>query len=113
MSNKDQVLNELYSMSHIIIATILVVCLKRYNDKILTLLLLVMLVYLSYQEKNNIPIYTLFAIGTAYYLISMLVVRSPFDNEPNKKYIDNLWQIPYWGIVSYYIIMISGYMLVG
>ena len=100
----------IYQVSHIVIATILVICLKKYNTNILALLLIAMLGYLSFEEQNNIPIYTLISFGLGFYLINMLIIESPFDELNMKmktnKLLKNVWQIPYYGIISYYIMIL-------
>ncbi len=111
MSDNKILLDIGITASHIIIATILVLCLKKYNNYILTVLLLIMVGVISYQEINNIPIYTLIMIGLIFYLINMIIIDQNDTLDYKPKFISNLWQIPYFGIVSYYIILLSGHIL--
>ena len=97
--NKN-IIDSLYTLSHIIAATIFVICLKKFNPKLLVLLLFSILGYIAYSEKNTVSIYIPFVFGIIIYIISNLLNDIKFKNIRT-----DLWQIPYWGIISYYFIL--------
>jgi len=110
--NKEILVDIGYTFSHIIGATILVLCLKQFSIPILTLLLSLMLGYLSFENMDSIPIYTMVLIGITMYLLNVIVindtcVESDRKDRVKKNLLNNLWQIPYWGILSYYLIILT------
>jgi len=111
----------IYLLSHIIIATILVLCLKKINPILLFVLLTTMLGYISYEERDNMPIYLLVTFGLVMYFIDLLIMRDKFQDQPNKSttpmtsiiniLYNTIWKIPYYGILIYYIILFLAFLL--
>ena len=62
----------IYQVSHIVIATILVICLKKYNTNILALLLIAMLGYLSFEDVRD-------------FVVKMELKKSAFNAAQTKK----------------------------
>lgn len=121
---KENIIDTAYLLSHIAFATILVICLKNINTSLLTVLLSIILGYISYHQQNSIPIYTLFFMGLVIYLFDLFVISNSnnSNNSTNSKKLFNfvkntnntsifhtlastLWKLPYYGIISYYIIL--------
>ena len=103
--NHKNVLDAMYFLSHIIIATIFVYCLKKYKPFILTLLLFIILGNIAYYEQNTIPIYILPFAGFIYYFFDFtLDKKCNLDN-------NNYWKFPYFSILTYYIIALLFYSL--
>jgi hypothetical protein len=93
-----------YAYSHIIAALLITFCLKKYNSVLLTILLSLILAYMSYEAKDKFPIYTLIVFGVLVYVINMIVVDEYSENELlSTKIQKSLWKIPFWGIISYYV----------
>ena len=82
--------------SHIIATLVLTLCLKKYNPVLLTMLLTLILAYISYTEQENFPIYTLLIFGIVIYVIDILVANTGDGNK-------NIWKVPFWGILTYYV----------
>lgn len=91
-------LDNIVPFVHIVVATIFVICLKR-NPYILALLLTGILGYTIYSEKNALPIYLLPALGCFTYILDSVVINKNITIE------SAAWKIPYWSIISYYVIM--------
>lgn len=106
---KKYILDTLYLLSHIAFASILVVCLKKINPLLLAVLLFAMLGYISYDEQRTMPIYTLVAVGTAMYCVDLFIVGDPKESLKKKSTLrtlkDSIWKLPYYGIISYYVIL--------
>ncbi len=107
--NKEKIMEISYLLSHIIVASILVVCLKNNKSLLLFTILSLMLGFVSYTEQNKIPIYLLALCGFIIYMLETHIINKPAPNDNNKvkKLLDTIWKIPYWAILSYYIIIIS------
>jgi len=105
--DKEKILELSYTISHIAIASILVICLKNNKSLLLAILLFMMLGFVSYSEQNKMPIYLLISCGIIVYVLDTYVINNPLPNDKNKmkSMIDTIWKVPYWGLVSYYIIL--------
>lgn len=102
-NDNKNILDALYFLSHIIIATILVYCLKKYKPFVLTLLLLIILGNISYYESQSIPLFILPFAGFVYYFTDFVLDKQcNLDN-------NNYWKFPYFSILSYYIIKLLFY----
>lgn len=107
--DKKVILESLHMLSHLIVASLLVVMLKNTNPMLLTALLASMLIYISYDCNDKLPIYSLYTIGTIMYIVDFLATVS--YNPETLKYTTaniiykSIWKLPYFGILSYYIIM--------
>lgn len=87
--------------THIIATLILTSCLKKYNPVLLAILLTLILGYISYNEQSKLPIYVLFVFGIIIYIIN--ITTANICTEEN----NNIWKIPFWGILTYYIFYIK------
>jgi len=95
-----------YTLSHFIIATIFVVCLKKFNPILLLVLLTLMLIYLCYTEQTNIPIYMLPLFGLILYVADSTIMATNNDILSISQKIKNtLWKLPYYGILIYYVML--------
>lgn len=102
-------------VSHICFAIISAIFLKQYNPMLLFGVLSIILSFVSYNEKENIPIYFLFVVGLLMYLIEFIININTvvnIDTEKNNGIIKNnfadtlkktMWKIPFYGILGYYI----------
>jgi hypothetical protein len=101
----------LYILSHIVVATILVKYLKNFKPTVLFGLLCIILIYISFTEKNKIPFYILPTVGILMYLLDYFVISSDELENLNKTNIKmilkTMWKIPYYGIASYYLILLT------
>jgi hypothetical protein len=101
----------LYILSHIVVATILVKYLKNLKPTVLFGLLCIILIYISFTEKNKIPFYILPTVGVLMYLLDYFVISSDELENLNKTNIKmilkTMWKIPYYGIASYYLILLT------
>ena len=91
--------------SHIIATLVLTSCLKKYNPVLLTILLALILSYISYTEQVNFPIYTLFIFGIVIYVIDTFVANIGDENK-------NIWKVPFWGILIYYVFYVKDYWII-
>lgn len=114
---KQQIVQILYLLSHIVFATILVICLKNINPILLFLLLFGILSYISYEEQQFIPFYTLFIIGAVVYLIDLFITKqrafseiSIYKHSVINTLKNTLWKLPYYGILSYYLLLYVNYV---
>lgn len=107
--SKKYLLEMMYLLSHLAFASVLVVCLKNTGPVFLAIVLSAMLGYISYDEQNIMPIYTLPAIGTVMYLFDLFIVGEPKNVIKKTNIIftfkTTLWKLPYYGIMSYYVIL--------
>ena len=99
--DKKILFNVAYTMTHIVIATLFVTCLKNTKPYILTLLLAIIVGVVTYDEKDNILFYMLPICGSLIYLLDVLT--------SGKFNLNTIWKIPYWSLVSYYVILCSQY----
>lgn len=103
---EDELINILILLSHIVIGTIFVICLKNSRPLLLALLLSLIVGYISYSINESIPYYTIPTIGLVIYALEL--ITDVGNNTPMYIKITNtLWKIPYWSIISYYIIIAS------
>lgn len=105
---KKYLTDMLYLLSHIAFASILVVCLKNTNTTLLTIILSMMLGYISYEEQHNIPIHTLFSIGCLVYFFDLFIMSDRMTSILNVLKT-TIWKLPYYGILSYYVILYAMY----
>lgn len=98
----------IYNYSHIASATLCVICLKKYNPILLFLLLFTQLGYLTVTLNETIQVnkIVLFICGFVLYLISEYIMNT---NKIEIKY-NTLWKIPYFGIITYYILTFASNM---
>jgi Na+/serine symporter len=115
IGDKKLLIDTGYMISHIIIASIFVTCLKRKNPLLLLLLLSLILSYMSYESQNERPLFVLILFGSMIYIIDMFIMNQDYPNDNdidsnNKKtWINQLWKIPYYGILSHYIMLSGSY----
>jgi hypothetical protein len=108
--------NKFFVVLHIIVATIFIILLKNTRPITLTLLLTVILGYIIYSEKSNLPIYLLPSLGITIWLLDICItsntrvadLQNMISNE--KVLENNVWKIPYWSIASYYIVLLGMYI---
>lgn len=110
---KKYVLNMIYLLSHIAFASILVICLKNTNTPLLAVLLSLTLGYISYDEQHNMPIYTLFLVGSLLYFFDLFIIGKQSKDFEKTSILNTLkrtiWKLPYYGILSYYVILYVTY----
>ena len=106
---KKYIFEMMYLLSHLAFASILVVCLKNISPVLLAVMLFIMLGYISYDEQYIMPIYTLSLVGTVIYFFDLFVVGEPKNTIKQSSIIftlkTTLWKLPYYGIISYYVIL--------
>lgn len=106
---KKYLLDMLYLLSHIVCATILVVCLKQNNPMLLATILFAILGYICNEEQTIIPIYTLPAVGFLMYCFDLFIIGEPKTTIKKSQGLTTLnttlWKLPYYGIMSYYVIL--------
>ncbi len=106
---KKYLIDMLYLLSHIVFASILVVCLKNTNTTLLTIILSIILGYISYDEQHNIPVYTLFSVGCLMYFFDLFIMSKSSEEFGRVSLLRTLkttiWKLPYYGILSYYVIL--------
>jgi len=106
VSDPEKIKQTSYTLSHFIIATILVICLKKFNPILLLFLLTLMLIYLCYTEQKNIPIYMLPLFGLILYVVDSTIMTTNNDILPIGQKIKNtLWKLPYYGVLMYYVML--------
>lgn len=98
--------NMLMLLSHLIVAIILIIVLKNTNPLLLTLLLSLIVGYICYTIQETFPIYLLPAIGITIYSVELLVSTKP--SQPlYTTILGSIWRVPYWAILSYYIVILG------
>jgi len=112
---KRYILEMMYLLSHLAFASILIVFLKNINPLALAVILFMMLGYISYDEQQIMPMYTLPLIGTAIYIFDLFIVGEPKNTIRQSSVIftlkTTLWKLPYYGIISYYVILYASNLL--
>ena len=111
----------IYLLTHIIFTIVLIICLKRTSPITLAIILSLILGYISYNERNIIPIYMLFICGSLIYVLNLFAMDNYFFYDNNllsnnhkpkiKTFILNIWKIPYYGIISYYVMLCAIFCL--
>lgn len=111
-------LDTIFVFVHIVVSLILVKYLMD-NIVVLTLLLGFILGYISYDQKE-LPPYTFVLAGCIIYILEVLSTTTVTLNDLTQKnnkmptYIDtikkNIWKFPYYGIISYYLFLLFGYV---
>ena len=98
-----------YVLSHIVIASILTLCLKNNKPVLLFTILSLILGFVSYTEQNKMPIYLLILCGFVIYALDTYIINKPPSNDKNKvkELLDTIWKVPYWGILSYYVMLVG------
>ena len=107
----DELMNMLILLSHIVIGTILVICLKTSRPIMLTLLLSLIVGFICYIIQESIPYYVIPAMGLAIYAIELTTNTMSQSQSISKPtyltIITTLWKIPFWSIICYYVILVS------
>lgn len=117
IGDKKQIIAILYFFSHIVLASVLITCLKK-QPIVLTSLLSALLGYIIYSEINEIPYIMLPLIGLVMYIIdffimddfeeSQIINNNLNNNIQNKNALitfkKTIWKLPFYGILSYYLI---------
>lgn len=101
--------NAFFVMSHMIFSVTSVFFLKKYDPILLSIILSIILSFISYTEKKIIPMPLLFLMGFTLYFMDIFIVDfNNFDNVDDKlKSIKKtIWKIPFYGILIYYIKLI-------
>lgn len=105
--DKQQLLNTSYTLSHLVIASIISAYLKDKKPLVLVVILFAMLGYIGYTEYPIMPLHLL-ASGTFIYLLDMYIINKNKNNIiTTRSILQTLWKIPYWSIISYYIMMMQ------
>jgi hypothetical protein len=105
-NSQTDLINMILVLSHLVVAIILIIVLKNTNPLLLALLLALMVAYICYQNRQIMPLYLLPAIGLLVYSLELLVSTKP--NQPiYTTILGSIWRVPYWSILSYYIIILS------
>ncbi len=102
IGDKKMMIDLSYTLSHLIVATLLVICLKKFNSILLAVLLSLILSYICYIEQTNIPIYMLPTFAIILYILDSTIMRSDKDVGCSNTF----WKLPYFGILVYYIRML-------
>lgn len=110
VGDKKIFLESAYMLSHLIIASLLVVFLKKYKPIVLSGLLSSMVIYLTFTEKDNLPVYLLPLSGITIYIIDTFIMsryycESQMSQSLFQQIQDTIWRLPYWSIISYYVII--------
>ena len=107
--DKKMLIDMSFNLSHFVVATLLVICLKRFNPILLLILLSLILSYICYSEQANIPIYILPVLGILLYILDLIVISNNM-NDVDTTWCQiiktSLWKLPYLGILSYYTRML-------
>jgi len=105
INDNEKVKQTMYTSSHFIIATIFVLCLRKYNQLLLLVLLTMLLTYVCYTEETIMPAYVLPLLGLLLYIIDSTVMTIQDDSiHISQKIKNSLWKLPYYGILMYYVI---------
>lgn len=105
--NMDIIYDWLYILSHLIFTIIVVICLRKYKPLLTFFILSIILAYICHLTKDKYPLYTMPLIGFCIFLVNIWVQKVEY-NETSKNfqwtvYLENeLWTIPFWGILSFY-----------
>jgi hypothetical protein len=103
MSKNEHVLTYILTLSHIVIATIFVICLNK-NPSLLFILLGAIMGYISYSNMDAIKWYVFPSLGLLLYIADILISKHQYDGVTFLDIVFNTyWRMPYWGIMSYYI----------
>jgi hypothetical protein len=87
---------------HIIILVIFIITLQKNNQIVLFILLLSMFLYIIFTNKIYLEPIIVAILG----FIVNEIINSTNKNIPIMQYIiQNLWKLPYYGIVGYYILL--------
>lgn len=109
LDNSEAIQNALYVLSHIVVATILVLCLKKFQPLLLAGLLIAMLTYIGVSERQKLSIYALPTIAIIMYSLDFFIMSNNSPDNKNKTnwqiLLNTLWKLPYYGIISYYLIL--------
>lgn len=107
--DKEKIMEMSYVLSHIVTASILTLCLKNNKPILLFTILSLILGFVSYTEQNKMPIYLLILCGFVIYALDTYIINKPPSNDKNKVkgLLDTIWKVPYWGILSYYVMLVG------
>jgi hypothetical protein len=93
---------------HLVLASLFIIWIKK-NKLLLGIMLFGMMSFLMYDQSEKISIMLLPIFGTFLYLCSLLLKMPIDDTKINDSHdgiiITAFWQIPYWSIISYYVVM--------
>lgn len=99
----DSIINFTYVFMHLVIVYFLVMWLKK-KQITLAVLLVAIMSFLMYDNFNKS--YSLYIP-----LIGLFIFFSGLHIKDDVNPIINaMWQIPYWSIIGYYVIILSGYL---
>jgi len=93
---------------HLVLASLFIIWIKK-NKLLLGIMLFGMMGFLMYDQSEKISVMLLPIFGTFLYLSSSLLKTPVTDTNSSDLHngiiMTAFWQIPYWSIVSYYIVM--------
>jgi hypothetical protein len=96
----------IYKFSHLIVALILVFCLKQKKKILLILLQTVIIAYLIHNDRKLL--YILPTMGLIIFVSEQLISYDPYSEESTiYNIIQNIWKLPFYTILSYYLIQID------
>jgi len=111
--NKENTIKFIEFISHLLVSIIFVIALKDKHPYILFLLLSSILGYLIYDDKIVNPVAITLTATMIYGIISILryfnkndTIESNTDNKPN---ISMIWEIPFWTLISFYLVRICSF----
>lgn len=94
-------------LSHIVIALILVTMLKTTHPYILLMILIGILSYIIYMNKDVMPVWLLPTLGTLIFFTRVYIDGSKdYVVLDTNHQLKKIWEIPLWSILSYYIVQI-------
>lgn len=106
----------LFMLSHLIFAIIIIICLRKYRPIITFLMLSMILSYICYSERHSIPPHVIPLIASFIFLIN-ITLKKIEENETGKRFCwmeflkNEMWKLPFWGILVHYGIMTANYMV--
>jgi hypothetical protein len=105
--NNSTVKDWILLTSHIIVALILVTVLKTMHPYLLATILTSILSYIIYTNKETVPIWLLPILGTFIFFVRVYIDGTKdYVVIDINQHIKKIWEVPLWGIVSYYIMLI-------
>ena len=106
--NNTKTFNIIYTLSHLILAIILIYTLRKYNSVLLFSLLSCLLGYIIY--TSDMPFYVLPVIGLICWGIDLITnTEENIEIDPTKKMKDTSWKIPFYSIIGYYTVIFTNY----
>lgn len=96
---------------HLVLASLFIIWIKK-NKLLLGIMLFGMMGFLMYDQSEKLSVMLLPIFGTFLYMSSLLLRKSvtttnssDIHDTHDSVIMTAFWQIPYWSIVSYYIVM--------